>query len=172
MAILYQAAIVGRSGTTVLRELEVAPDPYAQRLVEGVSASEDEHDALIASFLRRDWRLDRIALLDRIVLRIASYELASEPEVPTAVIIDEAVELAKSYSSEQAPAFVNGVLRSIAAHARGQKPASLAFAPTVRPTLSVASAPTVDPATAIRLISEGAQRVDDDPQPDEPEFIG
>lgn len=136
VAILYQAAIVGRPGAVVLGELEVAPDPYAAQLVRGVSEHEAELDALISRFLRRDWRMERLALLDRIILRLASYELGHEADVPTAVVIDQAVELAKMFSTEQAPPFINGVLRSVAGQTRGARSATLSFSPSVRPTLS------------------------------------
>jgi transcription antitermination protein NusB len=176
VAILYQAAIVGRSGAVVLGELEVAPDPYAAQLVRGVSEHEAALDALVARFLRRDWRMDRLALLDRIILRLAAYELGHEPDVPTAVVIDQAVELAKMFSTEQAPPFINGVLRSVAGQTRGARSvATVSFSPSVRPTLSgtvgsddddldeVTSGGVVDPAIGLRLIAEGAVRVEAEP---------
>ena len=64
------------------------------------------------------WTIDRMPVLDRSILRLATYELIAEPEVPVAVIIDEAVELAKQYSTEFSGGFVNGVLATIARQVR------------------------------------------------------
>ena len=60
------------------------------------------------------WKLHRISAVDRNILRIATYELLFEPEVPTEVVIDEALEVARRYASEASPAFVNGILDEIA----------------------------------------------------------
>jgi len=86
---------------------------FALRLVEGVQ----EHKDLIDEHLRkaaRNWDLERVASLDRCVLRLAVIELMIVPESPTRVILDEAIELAKNYSTEQSGRFVNGVLDPIA----------------------------------------------------------
>ena len=64
------------------------------------------------------WTIDRMAVLDRTLLRMAAYELAHEPSVPVAVVISEAVELAKQYSTEESGRFVNGVLGSVAKEVR------------------------------------------------------
>jgi len=65
------------------------------------------------------WELERMAAVDRAVLRLAVYELLEEPEVPLAVVIDEAVALAGQYSTEDSGRFVNGVLSTVAAKVRG-----------------------------------------------------
>jgi N utilization substance protein B len=67
-----------------------------------------------------NWRFDRIAAVDRNILRIATYELMMEPHTPASVIIDEAVEMAKRFSEADAPGFVNGVLDAIMRSVRGQ----------------------------------------------------
>jgi transcription antitermination protein NusB len=81
-------------------------------LVRGVWARRDELDEILAR-LSHNWRVERLARVDRNVLRIALYELAHcQADVPARVAINEAVELAKRFGSEEAPAFVNGLLDS------------------------------------------------------------
>jgi len=87
-------------------------------VVSGVSEHASLIDALIAR-LAPDWPLDRMPAVDRAVLRLAVYELSQRPDVPTAVILDEAVELAKRYSTEESGRFVNGVLAAAARELRG-----------------------------------------------------
>jgi len=65
------------------------------------------------------WKIERLAAVERSVLRIATFELLFEPETPAEVVIDEAVEVARRFASEKSPAFVNGVLDVVARHARG-----------------------------------------------------
>lgn len=101
----------------VLRDLAVLPDPYAVELVEGVSVQLAAIDDLIAS-ASVDWDLDRMASVDRQVLRLATFELLGEPDVPLAVVIDEAVELVKQFSTEESGGFVNGVLSTVARQVR------------------------------------------------------
>ena len=78
-------------------------------LVRGVSAHRAEIDALLTT-LSRNWRLERMGIVERNVIRIALYELHYAPSVPTAVILNEAVELAKRYGTSEGVAFVNGLL--------------------------------------------------------------
>jgi N utilization substance protein B len=87
----------------------VSARSYAEALVAGVVADRGEIDDLIRS-QATNWRLERMPVVDRTVLRIAIYELLRETDVPQVVIVDEAIELAKRYGSEQSGAFVNGVL--------------------------------------------------------------
>lgn len=86
---------------------------YAREIVDGVADHGEEIDELIASYAQ-GWTIDRMPNVDRAVLRIASWEILHNPEVPAAVAIDEAVELAKEYSTEDSARFVNGVLGKIA----------------------------------------------------------
>lgn len=88
---------------------------YAREIVDGVADHLDEIDELIASY-SQGWSIDRMPNVDRSVLRIASWEILHNPEMPVAVAIDEAVELAKEYSTEDSGRFVNGVLSKIAQH--------------------------------------------------------
>jgi transcription antitermination protein NusB len=82
---------------------------YASKLATGVTEHRVEIDEMIRS-QAANWRLERMPVVDRTVLRIAVYELLHETDVPQVVIVDEAIELAKRYGSEQSGAFVNGVL--------------------------------------------------------------
>ena len=88
-----------------------------RRLVEGTAAHRDELDEVIAANAR-GWTLQRMPVIDLTVLRIAAYELFHRPDVPTAVVLDEAIELAKRFSTDDSGRFVNGVLASIAKIAR------------------------------------------------------
>ncbi len=115
--LLYEAEVKGRSPAAVLADLPVAPDRYAAALVTGVGRRLSEIDALIAD-AASGWRLERMPAVDRQLLRLAVYELLERSEVPVAVILDEAVELAKAFSTEDSGRFVNGVLSSIAALCR------------------------------------------------------
>jgi N utilization substance protein B len=87
--------------------------PYADEVVRGVAGERARLDALIAA-ASANWRLERMARVDRNVLRIGAWELASRQDVPRAVALDEAVELAKRFGTEESGAFVNGVLDRIA----------------------------------------------------------
>jgi transcription antitermination protein NusB len=97
------------------REFEADPEgrAYADEIVRGVVASFEQVDQLIRTS-STNWRLERMARVDRNLLRLAAWELLSRPDVPRAVILDEAVELAKRYGGEESGAFVNGVLDRLA----------------------------------------------------------
>ena len=92
-------------------------DSLTRLLVDGTAAHRDEVDAVIAANAR-GWTLKRMPAIDLTVLRIASFELFHRPDVPTAVVLDEAVELAKRFSTDDSGRFVNGVLASVAKIAR------------------------------------------------------
>ena len=116
LELLYEAYAKGVDVSGVLSALAVSPDPYAEALVRGVEERSDEVDALISKFAK-GWTIDRMPVMDRTLLRMAVYELLGQPEVPVAVVISEAVELAKRYSTEDSGRFVNGVLSAVAAQA-------------------------------------------------------
>ena len=82
---------------------------YARRLVEGATAHLEELDGMIRE-QAENWRLERMSAVDRNVLRLAVYELLYESDVPKLVVLDEAIELAKRFGSEQSGRFVNGLL--------------------------------------------------------------
>jgi transcription antitermination protein NusB len=117
LTLLYEAEAKGLTGTEVLAALPVAADQMAKRLVLGVDEHIEEIDRLLRKY-SRTWTLERMPVIDRSVLRIATFELLACPEVPMAVILDEAVELAKSYGTDDSGKFVNGMLSTIASHLR------------------------------------------------------
>jgi N utilization substance protein B len=86
---------------------------YADALVRGVRDGADQLDERIRA-ASQNWRLERMARIDRNALRLGTYELLTRTEVPRAVILDEAVELAKRFGGEESSKFVNGVLDRIA----------------------------------------------------------
>ena len=98
------------------------PDPegraYAERIVRGVAEERDAVDEAIRR-ASTNWRLERMARVDRNVLRLGAWELLRARAVPRAVVLDESVELAKRFGSEESGAFVNGVLDRIADDLRG-----------------------------------------------------
>ncbi len=89
---------------------------YAREIVDGVADHAAEIDDLLIGYAQ-GWTLDRMPNVDRAILRLASWELLHNPEVPMAVAIDEAVILAQEYSTEDSARFVNGILARIAQHA-------------------------------------------------------
>jgi N utilization substance protein B len=117
LSLLYEAESKGVSPAAVLGELPVAPDPFAATLVAGVGERAPQIDRLIEKHAI-GWALDRMPAVDRAILRLAVYELLDLADVPTAVVLSEAVELAGAYSTDESSRFVNGVLASVAAEVR------------------------------------------------------
>ena len=117
LELAYEGEQRGLTAVELLDELPIEPDPYARRLFLGVDEHRDEIDALIRKYSEH-WALERMPVVDRALLRIGTYELAWEPETPAAVVITEAVELAKEYSTKDSGRFVNGLLARIAEEAR------------------------------------------------------
>ena len=117
LALLYEAESKGISPREVVAALPVAPDPFAADLVEGVGDNEAQLDERIGA-VARGWTVARMPAIDRALLRVGCYELIHEPGTPTAVIINEAVELATRFSTDDSGRFVNGVLSKLAADIR------------------------------------------------------
>ena len=117
LGLLYEAELKHLDPAELVDGLPVAPDPYAERLVRGVARRQARIDELLGGSAVR-WELGRMPAVDRAVLRIAVFELLDEPDVPVAVVIDEAVELVKQYSTDDSGRFVNGVLSTVAAEVR------------------------------------------------------
>jgi N utilization substance protein B len=128
--ILYQREITGApvaqildSGDWDVRPLDdedweeglviAEPPEFTRRLLEGVEGNQAEVDATIGR-LSEHWVLSRMPLVDRNILRIAVYELLFEPDIPSSVTINEAVEIAKVYGGEDSSKFVNGLLGKLA----------------------------------------------------------
>ena len=93
-------------------DLPEAHREFANGLVRGTIGRVEEIDRLLASHAQ-NWRVERMAVLDRLVLRLATYELLAEPETPAKVVLNEAIELARAYSGDEAVGFVNGVLDAV-----------------------------------------------------------
>jgi transcription antitermination protein NusB len=113
LEIMYEASIKERSVAAVLNELPVRPDEYAVEVLISAEDHQDQANDLISRYAI-DWPLERIALVDRLVMTLAVGEMLMDDSPPRAVILDEAVELAKVYSTDGSASFVNGVLSSIA----------------------------------------------------------
>lgn len=121
---LYQRDMAGETAPTSLASFwdhfvpEGVPrggesEQLARDIVSGVEAERTHIDELIAGAAEH-WKLPRLSRVDVNVLRCATFELLRRPEIPTAVVIDEAIEIARRYGSEDSPRFVNGVLDHIA----------------------------------------------------------
>ncbi len=115
--LLYEAHSKGIAGSDALAAQILEPDELTTLLVTGVEAHRDRLDAAIAE-RAQGWTLHRMPVLDLNVLRIAAFELAERPDVPVAVVIDEAVELAKRFSTDDSSRFVNGVLSALVSELR------------------------------------------------------
>ncbi len=117
LSLLYEAESKGLSAGEVVAQLPAPPEPFSVELVEGVDAYLGEIDELIGR-LAEDWSVQRMPAIDRAILRLATFELAHRPEIPTAAIVSEAVELATQYSTDDSSKFVNGLLAAVATELR------------------------------------------------------
>lgn len=133
-----------------------APDEKARALAEtmarGVGVEREALDALVQQHSPR-WKMPRMAMVDRNILRLGAWELQKDAETPARVIIDEAVEIAKRYGAEQSGSFVNGVLDGIARElgrfaAKGASKASGGAAPDAAPDVAASDAADVTPNDA------------------------
>ncbi len=95
-----------------LYEIQKKARPYAATLLQGVYDNRQEVDAVISE-RASNWRLERIDVTDRNILRIAVYEMIHQQDVPPEVAINEAVEIAKRFCADDSPAFVNGILDAV-----------------------------------------------------------
>lgn len=115
LIILYQGDLLGLTPLAALARAErtgEAVDAYTRRLVVGVGEQLEPVDRALSAHLTA-WPLDRLGSIERSILRIGAFELGWVPDVPTAVILDEAVELAKRFASDEAASLVNGVLGAV-----------------------------------------------------------
>lgn len=118
LELLYEADLKGLEVGEIVAGLPVAPDPFTVELVDLVASHRDEVDAELTR-VARGWTLERMPVVDRAILRMGAAEMRWAPEVPVAVVINEAVELAKRFSTEASSRYVNGVLSRLAADHRG-----------------------------------------------------
>jgi N utilization substance protein B len=114
--ILYESDMRATDAVAVLAERLAAADPpindYTVEVIEGIAANRARIDEILAGY-SEGWTIERMPGVDRAVLRLGIYELLWRQDVPSAVAIDEAVELAKSLSTDESPRFVNGVLARV-----------------------------------------------------------
>jgi N utilization substance protein B len=114
--VLYESDARGVPATTTLAERLALADPpvneYTVELIEGLDANRERVDEILTGYAE-GWTVERMPGVDRAVLRLGVYELLWRPDVPEAVVIDEAVELAKTLSTDESPRFVNGVLARV-----------------------------------------------------------
>jgi N utilization substance protein B len=117
LGLCYEFDVRHVAADDVLAGLPAPPDPYAETVVRGVGEHLGEIDELLAKFSER-WAVDRMPAVDRALLRIGTYELGWERDLPPGVVISEAVELAQEYSTKDSGRFVNGLLSRIAEELR------------------------------------------------------
>jgi N utilization substance protein B len=117
LTLLYEAESKGVTPRDVVDAQVIPVDQVVRLLVLGVMEHQSEIDASITAH-STGWTIERMPALDRNILRVATFELMQRADVPTAVILDEAVELAKRFSTDDSGRFVNGVLSAIAAEVR------------------------------------------------------
>lgn len=114
--VLYESDLRGSDPVSTLSERLLQSDPpipeYSVELVEGVLAHRERIDELLATYAV-GWTLDRMPAVDRNILRIGAFELLWRDDVPDAVVLDEAVELARGLSTDESPKFVNGLLAAL-----------------------------------------------------------
>ena len=113
---LYQLDLRGEEAAESARTLLAAADPevqeHAKALVEGVRSKQEDLVKVLSPLIEH-WSWERVAAVDRAILRIGAYEILHVPEVPPKVALDEAIELAKRYSTRESGSFVNGILDKI-----------------------------------------------------------
>lgn len=117
LSLLYEAEVKGESIDEVLESLPAPPEPFVIETVRGVAGSAADLDAVIAENMT-NWAIDRVAVIDRMILRIGAWELINRGSLSVAVVVSEAVELAKRFSTEESGKFVNGVLDAAAGRIR------------------------------------------------------
>lgn len=114
--LLYESDIRSRPATELLNErltdLDYLIRDYTRNLIVGVSEKKSKIDEIIL-MLAKGWDLDRMPVIDRNILRLGTFELLWSDEIPANVAISEAVELAKSLSTEESASYINGVLAAI-----------------------------------------------------------
>ena len=118
LQMLYENDVAGTAAGEMFQrssDLQSAPEStraFAERLVEGTLSHRDDLDVIISKQADH-WRLARMPVVDRNILRLALYELLHEPETPHPVVIDEALEIAKRFSTPRSSQFINGILDGV-----------------------------------------------------------
>ncbi|MHB8380221.1 MAG: transcription antitermination factor NusB [Acidimicrobiales bacterium] len=109
LELAYEASMKDRPFSAIVRELVVSPDEYTVSILTSTEENRSRIEELIAQN-SLDWTLDRLALMDRLIMSLALGELIMDDAPPVAVVLDESVEFAKIFSTEGSSSFVNGVL--------------------------------------------------------------
>ena len=114
---LYHADLCGLGSpdmTTLCSNFKIAKKamPYATELVEGITAHVSQIDSTIKKY-SQNWRVDRMSIIDRNLIRIAAFELLFSKDVPPTVVINEAIEIAKKFGNDESPSFINGILDAL-----------------------------------------------------------
>ena len=115
LELAYEASAKSRSITSIIAEQSLPPDAYAVTILTSVEEHR-EHIESVIDECSLEWTLERLAVIDRLVMTLALGELMLDDPPPTPVVLDEAVELAKVYSTESSASFVNGVLSACVQH--------------------------------------------------------
>ena len=116
---LYQGELAGQAGLWDFEEfcahfqVNKKAIPYARTLLVGIHENEKEIDQHISKYAE-NWRLERMSVIDRNILRLAVFELIYQNDIPASVAINEAVEIAKRYSTDDSGPFINGILDAMA----------------------------------------------------------
>ena len=119
LQVLYQEELTGQpdffnfDGFCAHFQANKKAIPYARQLLEGVQNKKAEINQLISRYAE-NWRLERMSVIDRNILRLAVFELHYQEDVPTSVAINEAVEIAKRYATDESGPFINGILDAMA----------------------------------------------------------
>lgn len=118
LQMLFQYDIAGNDPATIVRtfeELQKAKQPirdFAVRLLEGTVVNLERIDGMIVA-QAENWRISRMAVVDRNIIRMSIYEFLHEPDTPKLVVIDEAIEIAKKFGTQKSSQFINGILDGI-----------------------------------------------------------
>jgi transcription antitermination protein NusB len=120
LELLYEAEAKEIAAGELLDQQPIVPTELAVELVRGVDTHRNRIDELLSRLVAPKWSLDRLAAVDRSILRLGSYELLAAPERSAALVINEAVVLARRFGTDDSPRFVNGVLASVASEVRAE----------------------------------------------------
>ncbi|NNN18668.1 MAG: transcription antitermination factor NusB [Acidimicrobiaceae bacterium] len=117
ISLLYELEMKNSTPEVLLDELTLTPDPFVTKRFLGISNNQSQLNTQIMSY-SQDWDPSRMPVLDHSIIQLALFELIFCPEVPTGVILSEAVELAQKFSTESSGKFINGLLSAAAKHIR------------------------------------------------------
>lgn len=124
LQMLYQLEMTGQNFESVCSDfwkgqeaVDLQTKTFAEKLVEGVLSQKESIDKLIRQYATH-WKLGRMPVVDRNLLRLAAFELKECPDIPLKVVLNEAIEIAKRFGSEESSTFINGVLDKVAKELR------------------------------------------------------